>query len=1172
MSDFVHLHIHSDYSILDGAITVDRLIKRTIELGMDAVALTDHGNMFGAVDFYQKAIKAGIKPIVGEEFYVAPDSRFRKEHSKDNIDDKSYHLILLAENEVGYKNLLRLSSVGYTEGFYYKPRIDMEILEQYSKGIICSSACLAGEIPRYILRNQIKEAYNLAGRFNEIFGQGRFYLELQDHGIPEQKIVNTELIKMSAALNIPLIATNDAHYLNRADAYAHEILLCVQTGKTIDDENRMRFACDEFYFKSEEEMRALFADCPEAITNTKRISEMIDLKIDLGHPSLPDFHVPEGFDLNSYLSHLAEEGAHRIYGESIPEKVRERIDYEFSVISKMNFAGYFLIVWDFIKEAKRMRIPTGPGRGSAAGSIISYCLGITALDPIRYDLLFERFLNPERNEMPDMDLDFCAERREEIIEYVRQKYGADKVSQIITFNKMLAKAVVKDVARVMAVPYARANEISKMIDRDKPLQDSIDNSKDLQAIVKAGGVEKELLDISLKLEGLVRSAGKHAAGVVISKGALTDFVPLYVESKENSVASQYEKDSLEKAGLVKMDFLGLKNLTVIDNCVKLIKESTGEDIDLEKLSLDDPAVFSLLHKADTIGIFQLESGGMQNLLRKISPSKIEDIIALVALYRPGPLNSGMADDFVERKRDPRLVKYAHPLLETVLEDTLGVIVYQEQVMLISQLIGGFTMPEADKLRKAMGKKQIDIMLAMKEKFISGAVAKNIDAVFAKELYEQIEKFGEYGFNKSHSAAYAIVTYQTAYLKSHYRIQYMTALLSTLPGKDDVPKYLNDCKKNGIKVLPPSINTSDYNFAIEKNKIRFGFQAIKGMGEKAAANIIEVREAGGKFTSLKDFFERIDSTAVNRGVLEALVKAGCFDELNTNRAGLLGSVELLRNSGRSLRSDKEVGQGNLFGGGEDGEESAELDLLDIPEWTESEMLEHEKDVLGFYVTGHPLARYEKEIKYYSSHSTNSLANHISSSGKVEIVGILQDFTIKFSKKDNKRYAIGRLEDLEGSLEILVFSGTLEKFYDILTSNEPLLVNGYVEFEVSDTGDDIPAKIKVQSVRPLRELRREAISALHITLDSIGFDTGVLSTVKSIFEKHIGDCPVYFHVSSPVVNDMSIEENEFDQIGSLKDKKTTIRVGKTFNIEPSENLIRELCGILGEDSVHCTIGYQ
>lgn len=1143
--EFIHLHNHSDYSLLDGAITVGKLVKKAIDLGMPAIALTDHGNMFGAIEFYQKARKAGITPIVGQEFYMAPGSRLSKEFVKDSNEEKSYHLLLLAKNEKGYKNLLKLSSIGYTEGFYYKPRIDMEMLVKHSEGLICGSACLAGQIPRHIMKGQLKEARDLAGTFNEIFGRDNFYLELQDHGIPEQVQVNRELVAISSELNIPLIATNDAHYVNRDDAYSHEILLCIQTGKTMKDENRMRFPGTEFYLKSGDEMRALFAELPDAIYNTHKIFEMIDLTLDLGNPILPNFNVPQGYNLDSYLRHLVFEGAEMRYGKNVPEAVIKRIEYELTVITNMHFSGYFLIVWDFIKEARRMQIPVGPGRGSAAGSMVSFCLGITALDPLKYDLLFERFLNPDRNEMPDMDLDFCADRREEVIDYVKQKYGEDKVSQIITFNKMKAKLVVKDVARVMDIPFARANEISKMI-AENTLQESLNKSPELQQLYKSGDVEKELIDISLRLEGLARSAGKHAAGVVISKGALTEYVPLYMEPKEGSISSQYEKNTLEQAGLVKMDFLGLKNLTVIDKCLKLIKQSTGIFVDMETIPLDDKATFGVLQRAETVGVFQLESSGMQNLLRRLGPTVFDDIIAVVALYRPGPLGSGMADDFVKRKRTPSLVKYEHPLLESILKDTMGVIIYQEQVMLISQVIAGFTMPEADKLRKAMGKKKMDIINELEEKFLAGAANNKIDKSFAEELYGQIKKFGEYGFNKSHSAAYALVTYQTAYLKAHYSIQYMTALLSTQP--DDVTMLINDCRRMGIEVLPPSINKSMFDFTIEGKKIRFGFSAIKGLGEKAIENIIKTREQCGTFNTLKDFFENISLLTVNKGVLEALVKAGAFEDIHKNRAQLFASIELLIDTARKLQEDKASGQGNLFSLGEGAQASVDIDLLDVAEWKDNERLLNEKEVLGLYVSGHPLARFEDEIRSFSSTTIGRLAEENNESD-VSIVGVIHDFTVKRSQKSGKKYATGFLEDLEGTIELLAFARVLEKNEDLLMSSQPVMVSGKIEMD-----GDVPKKIIVNSVRALKDVRREAISAIHIKLDPIGVDEKMLDMIKSTFLRYKGDCPIFFHVN---------ERNDREKI---------IKVHNTFNITPSEGLVKDLSQILGQESIRYTIGHQ
>ncbi len=1142
--EFVHLHNHSDYSILDGAITIDRLIGKAVELGMPAIALTDHGNMFGAIEFYQKAVKKGITPIIGEEFYMAPGSRFDKTSSRNNGEDTAYHLLLLAKNEEGYRNMMKLSSIGYTEGFYYKPRIDMEVLEKHSAGLICGSACLAGHIPQCILRGRYDEAREAAGRLNEIFGEGHFYLELQDHGIPEQKTVNTGLVKLSSELNIPLIATNDAHYVNREDAFSHEVLLCVQTGKTMSDAARMRFHSNEFYLKSQDEMYRLFAGYPDALYNTYKIYEMVDLKLTLGKPILPNFEVPKGYDLDSYLAKLVQEGVEKIYGKNMPEQVKKRIEYELSVIASMKFSGYFLIVWDFINHARKMNIPVGPGRGSAAGSIVSYALGITSLDPLRYNLLFERFLNPDRNEMPDMDLDFCADRREEVIEYVRNKYGDDHVSQIITFNKMKAKAVIKDVARALDIPFARSNEISKLIEEDR-LTDALKKSREFQDLYK-DGEGKKLVDISLKLEGLCRSAGKHAAGVVISKGPLTDYVPLY-RDKDGSISSQYEKNTLEQAGLVKMDFLGLKNLSIIDRCLKLINENRGVTVDINAIPLDDAETFRLLQRADTKGVFQLESSGMQNLLRRLGPTEFEDIIAIVALYRPGPLKSGMADDFIERKRNPRLVKYPHPSLEPILKDTLGVVVYQEQVMLISQVIAGFTLPEADKLRKAMGKKNMDIINALEEKFLTGAEKKKIDRGLAESLYDMIKKFGEYGFNKSHSAAYALVTYQTAYLKAHYTIEYMTALMSAQPDRqDDIIQYTNDARSYGIQVLPPSVKSSYFDFTIEGKSIRFGLGAVKGLGERAIETIIDARLQSGGFSELRDFFEHVDSGVVNKGVLESLIKAGAFDCLHPNRSQLFASIETLLDTSRRLQEDRASGQGDLFGSAGPGETAGpSLDLVPREKWPDNEKLAHEKEVLGLYVSGHPLARYEKEIKMFSGISTAGLSG--SDSGRdVSMIGIISNLQVRRAQKTGNQYAIGLFEDLDGTLDAMIFGKTLEKYEDLIRSGEPLMVTGTVEAE----GEAVK-KIIVRGVRSLRDIRRESIAAIHIKLDPLGVDDTVLQKMKSVLQRHKGECPIYFHV----------KEDRAEKI---------IKAHSTFNIKPSDSLVRDLTELVGQESIRYSMG--
>lgn len=1144
--DFIHLHNHTDYSLLDGAITIKSLVKQAKAFGMPAVAMTDHGNMFGAIEFYQTAIKEGIKPIVGQEFYVAPASRF----DRKTDGDKSYHLVLLARNLAGYKNLMILSSAGFTEGFYYKPRIDIELLRKHSDGLICLTACLAGEIPRMIVRGQMAEARAKAKELQEIFGEDYLFLEIQDHGIPEQKIVIDELVKMSSELGIPLIATNDCHYLRKEDAFNHEVLLCVQTRKTLSDTDRMRFDSSEFYFKSGEEMERLFGNLPDALTNTSRVADMVDLHLDLGQAILPNFEVPDGFDLNTYLRHLVIEGAKINYGDPLPPHIIERIDYELSVIIKMDFAGYFLITWDFIKYAKSHDIPVGPGRGSAAGSIVAYSLGITMLDPLKYNLLFERFLNPDRNEMPDIDIDFCSEKRELVIDYVKQKYGYDHVSQIITYNKMMAKAVVKDVARAMDIPFDEANRISKLI-TEKTLKESLESSKELKEFYDSSENAHKLIDISLSLEGLNRSAGKHAAGVVISKGPLTDYVPLYKDSDGN-ITSQYDKVTLEQAGLVKMDFLALKNLTIIEACLHLIKENRGVTLDINKIPFDDPAVYDLLKNGDTKGVFQLESTGMQNLLRRLGPTDFEDIIAVVALYRPGPLNSGMADDFIERKKHPEKIAYPLDILEPVLKDTLGVIIYQEQVMFISQIMGGFSMPEADKLRKAMGKKKMDLIRDMEGKFLKGAEKKKIDIEIAKKVYDDMSKFGEYGFNKSHSAAYAYVTYQTAYLKKHFRLEYMTALLTfSLTDQDDIIQYVNECRSNNIKILPPDIRYSYRSFTIEGDSIRFGLGAVKGVGDKAIETIIQAREKSDNFKSIKSFLEYADISTLNKGVLESLIKSGAFDAFNPNRAQMMSSIDNLLNTARQLQKDKASGQGSLFGiGAEDSGGSFNLDLIDAPQWPENIRLAFEKEILGLYLSGHPLAKYEKEITAYACDSIIDIhkrAEEVEDGQfEVTVVGLLSSVAIRQSKRGNQ-FASFIIETLEGSIEGLLFSRAFTKYKDFLTLKEPFMLKGKVEAEEGKAG-----KIIVDEIKPLRQARSEAISAVHIKVVPPGFNEDLMNKIKEVMADNRGSCPIYFHVYEK------------------KDHEVIIKAHTAFNISPSEKCLTALADTIGKEYLRYSIG--
>jgi len=1142
--EFVHLHNHTHYSVLDGAITVDKLLDKTAELGMQAVAMTDHGNMCGAIEFYKKAKARGIKPIIGQEFYIAPDSRFNRKYEKGM--PHNYHLLLLAENLEGYKSLLALSSVGYVDGFYYKPRIDFETLEKYHKGLICASACLGGEIPSLIMRKKYDEARKVAQKYKDLFGKDRYYLELQDHGIPEQKPVNEEVAKISNELNIPLIATNDAHYLDKEDAYAHSVLLCIQTGKTMDDETRMQFPTEEFYIKSTEEMQSLFSKYPEAISNTKKIADMCNIELILDEPVLPSFKVPDGHDLDSYLRELVYKGAYQNYGETLSQEVKDRIEYEISVITSMQFSGYFLIVWDFINHAKEQGIPVGPGRGSAAGSIVSYCMGITLLNPLKYNLLFERFLNPDRNEMPDMDIDFCGQRREEVIQYVRDKYGENHVSQIMAFNTMQPKAAVKDVARALNIPFAEANQISKHIE-EKTLKKSLDQSKELTEFYKGSELGKKLIDTAMKLEGMVRSFGKHAAGVVISKDILTEYVPLYKDTKDGSISSQYEKGNSESAGLVKMDFLGLKNLSIIDHCLKLIKQNQNIDLDINAIPLDDAQVYKLLQEADTNGVFQLESSGMQAMLKRLGPTCFDDIIAAVALYRPGPLDSGMTDQFIKRKRDSKLVDYPHPTLEPVLNDTLGVIVYQEQVMKISQVMGGFSLAEADKLRKAMGKKKMEIVKDMEEQFLGGAKKRKIDTKLAEEVYDAMSKFAEYGFNKSHAAAYGLVTYQTAYLKSHYRTEYMAALLSASTGEQkDITRYINDSKTKNIEVLAPDINKSSLDFTIENNtKIRFGFRAIKGVGDKAIESILNARNEINEFANLKDFLENIDLSTVNKGVIESAIKAGAFDKIHSNRAQLFNSVDIMLETAKRLQVDKKSGQGNLFAfGSEPGEQTeSEIHLIPTPDWIESARLNFEKEIVGLYLTGHPLAKYEQEIKAYSTcGSISDLEEKVSAGAtSASLVGLFEAPRRIITKK-GKAMAIAALEDMESSVQVIIFPKTFTKYEHLIFTGEPVMVTGKIEVEEETT-----IKIFAEEIKTLNDARKNSISGVHINIDSLKIEDSIFRDLKSIIQEHKGACPIFFHVDIK------------------KENEKIVRAHRTFNIQPTDDLIKKLTSLIGKDCV-------
>ncbi|MEE9614688.1 MAG: DNA polymerase III subunit alpha, partial [Thermodesulfobacteriota bacterium] len=992
-SRFVHLHVHTQYSLLDGAIRPEALFKLARKYKMPAVAMTDHGNLFGAVEFYRKATAAGVKPIIGCEVYVAPGHRTdRTPPSRGEGGGghgSAYHLVLLVKNAKGYQNLCKLLTKAYLEGFYYKPRVDKELLSEYGEGLIALSACLHGEVSHLLNRGLTDKAVKAAGEYREIFSDRRFFLELQSNGMEEQKKVNKGLIEISGKLDLPVVATNDCHYLTKEEARAHDILLCVQTGTTVNAKDRMRFQTDEFYFKSPREMEEAFKEVPEAIENTVEIAERCNMEMRFGEYHLPEFPVPEGDSLTSHLEAKAQRGldrrltAMREKGgdvESVKWQYYDRLKKELKVINGMGFPGYFLIVSDFIDHARKMGIPVGPGRGSAAGSLVAYSLGITGLDPIRYNLLFERFLNPDRVSLPDIDIDFCIEARDEVIKYVTEKYGADNVTQIITFGQMKARAVIRDVGRALDMPYAEVDRIAKLVPNqlDITIDKALKEEPKLKKLVEDDGRVKELIEAARSLEGLPRHASTHAAGVVISNRPLVEHLPLYMGQKDNIITTQFPMNDVEKIGLVKFDFLGLKNLTVIARTVDEVKRNHGVEIEIDALPLDDKPSYRIMGLGNTNGVFQLESSGIKDLLRKLKPESFEDLMAAVALYRPGPLQSGMVDDFIKRKHKKASIPYEVPQLKDILENTYGVMVYQEQVMEIARSLAGFTPGEADVLRKAMGKKVPEVMLEQREKFLDGARAKKIPPKKAERIFDLMANFAGYGFNKSHSAAYAFIAYQTAYLKAHYPVEFMAALLSANMGDTDkVMKYMGECKDMAIEVLPPNLNESAVDFAVKGNTIRFGLAAVKNVGSAAIESMLTVRdgESGGPFASLMDFMSRVDLRKSNKKVVESLIKCGAFDFTKSSRAALMASLDRSLETAQRIHKDRELGQTSLFGdagGGNGADAVREADpVQDLPEWPDKELLAYEKETLGFYISSHPLTGRAKELELRASDTTGSL---------------------------------------------------------------------------------------------------------------------------------------------------------------------------------------------------------
>ncbi|MDD2211765.1 MAG: DNA polymerase III subunit alpha [Clostridia bacterium] len=1101
---FVHLHNHTCYSLLDGASKIEELMQRAKDLGMEALAITDHGVMYGVIDFYKEAKKAGIHPIIGCEVYVAPRSRFDK---VAGLDDSPFHLVLLAENQEGYANLLKLVSASWLEGFYYKPRIDWALLQEYHKGLIALSACLAGEIPTLLLQNKEEEAVSKAQLYRDLFGSKNFYLELMDHGLAEQRQANAGLVRLAKKTGIPLVVSNDVHYLRREDAFIQDILLCIQTGKTLKDEGRFRFETQEFYLKDETEIKLLFGDYPEAIENTGQIAQRCQVDFSFGENHLPPYQVPVNHTADSYLKELSWQGLERRYPEILSVH-EQRLNYELAVIKKMGYSSYFLIVWDFIRFAKKKGIFVGPGRGSAAGCLVSYCLGITDIDPLKYDLLFERFLNPERVSMPDIDIDFCFERRGEVIDYVMGKYGQDRVAQIITFGTLAARAAIRDTGRAMGIPLSLVDKVAKLIPMEPGMMiaRALEVSSELVEMQKEDVVVQELLATAQSLEGIPRHAGTHAAGLVISEEPLSNYLPLQ-KTSEGLVCTQFAKETVEEIGLLKMDLLGLRTLTVINNAVSMVKISQGEEVSLPEIPLDDPVVYELLSAGDTIGVFQLESSGLRALLRELKPSTFEDIIALVALYRPGPLGSGMVEDFIKRSHREVEITYLHPALEPILKTTYGVIIYQEQVMRIASDLAGFTLGEADLLRRAMGKKKPEIISGLRKKFIEGTASiQRIKTSIAEKIFDLLEYFAGYGFNKSHSAAYALLAYQTAYLKAHYPVEFMAALLtSVIETKDRVPFYIEECRQRGIEILVPDVNESGENFMVRGNKIRFGLAAIKQVGHQAIQAILEEREKG-LFENLQDFCERVNLSYLNRRALENLIKAGAFRSLQASQAQLLAILQTCIDQGFAWQEQKDSKQISFFDlAGVEKPQNPPILPPEVREFTKKEILQMEKDVLGLYLSGHPLSEYKELIKSKTSITINELEMN-QDRERVTLGGIITALKRSVTRR-GQTMAYFILEDLTGSLDALLFPSNFLKFNSFLENDLPVLVTGRLNFQ-----EDKP-KIMVDTIKPLDRLPRGTGSPgtvkLYLKIPPFLDEQQLWTRLIPILEQYQGDTPLYLY---------------------------------------------------------------
>lgn len=1181
---FVHLHVHTEYSLLDGANRIPDLIAHTAQLGMNSIAITDHGAMYGVIDFYKTAKKNGIKPILGCEVYTAKRSRFDKQ---PGVDADQGHLLLLARDNEGWKNLMKIVSIGFTEGFYYKPRIDTEVLRRFSAGITALSACLSGDVPTAILEGDYSKAKKLALEFNEIFGQGNFYLELQSNGIEEQNLVNQSLIRLSRETGIPLVATNDAHYLRREDAKAHEVLLCIQTGKKITDEDRMKFSSDDFYIKAPDEMRAAFKNIPEALENTVKIAESCNVELEFGKLHLPQFEVPEGREPFEYLTVLCYEGLRRVYGENAknPEYTK-RLDYELRVIRQMGYVDYFLIVWDFIKFAKDNGIMVGPGRGSAAGSLASYCLGITSIDPLKYNLLFERFLNPERVTMPDIDVDFCYERRQEVIDYVVRKYGDDKVAQIITFGTMAARAAIRDVGRALDIPYGEVDQIAKMI----PFQIgmNIDKALELNPELKMRVEEdervSELIHTARLLEGMPRHASTHAAGVVISKDPITEYVPL--QKNDESITTQFTMGLLEELGLLKMDFLGLRTLTVIRDAVDLIQKNHGIHIDIDNLNMEDADVYKMIGEGKTSGVFQLESAGMTQFMKELQPASLEDVIAGISLYRPGPMES--IPKYIRNKNNPDEITYEHPMLENILDVTYGCMVYQEQVMQIVRELGGYSYGRSDLVRRAMSKKKHDVMQKERENFIhgivdedgtvlvKGAVRSGVDEKTANRIFDQMMDFASYAFNKSHAAAYAVVAYQTAWLKYYYPVEFMAALLNSFLGSGEkVSHYVHECKQMGIEVLPPDVNESDVRFTVVNRKIRFGMAAVKNVGENAVRELKRERIEKGPFRSFGDFCERIGSKDFNKRCVESLIKCGAFDSFGVYRSRMIAVYEKLLEGAQQSNRSKIEGQLSLFEiPGEVQNIRTEENYPQLNEFTPRMLLTMEKEMLGLYVSGHPLNEYEEEILEQTTINSSDFGdigaegvghaeNEAASGGKnlidgrlVTVGGIIAEKTTKTTKSNNLM-AFVTLEDLYGSMEIIVFPNILTRYGSMLVNENAVFIDGRLSIREEEQPKIICESVRIIKKKENSDSRQVEFSGpegqdsevrsdkIYIRTDASP-DSRWLQSAFSLLKYFRGDTPVQFCST--------------DNMGNITKTKT-----EEYCVQMCETLHKELVERFGEENV-------